>query len=433
VIAVGGTRLSVNETNGAWSAETVWNGDGASGGGCSTVFAAQPWQQSVADWSAVGCATGSQAKRAVADVSADADPYTGEAIYDSTPVREGNTEYRGWTTIGGTSVASPTIAATFALAGGAGTGAGGKAIAYPAQTLYENLAAHPQALHDVVSGSNGACGNGFDAETGLAECSPAEEDGSCSDTAICVARVGYDGPSGVGTPDGIAAFKPDEEEGKQQNEEKRIAEETRIAEEKRTAAEEKQRKEEALLAEEKQGEEERRREEQKNREQEEEEQKKQGSGAGGSGAGASGPGIGPSSAGNPATPIPSGSPLTTGVPSTAPLSTTPSASTITPILSAPALTETASEALSHGKPKVSQIAFAFTLNVAAHVQVKLAKQVVTHGRKRWQTLPYALTITGARGRDSSRLSAHAALAPGRYRLTLTPVGGVTRTLTFPIG
>ena len=71
VIAVGGTRLSVNEASGAWSEETVWNGYGAGGGGCSTVFAAQPWQQSVADWSAVGCGTGSESKRAVADVSAD--------------------------------------------------------------------------------------------------------------------------------------------------------------------------------------------------------------------------------------------------------------------------------------------------------------------------------------------------------------------------
>ena len=65
-------------------------------------------------------------------------------------IREGEIEYRGWVPIGGTSVASPIVASTFALAGGAGARAGGKAVAYPAQTLYENLTADPAALHDVT-------------------------------------------------------------------------------------------------------------------------------------------------------------------------------------------------------------------------------------------------------------------------------------------
>ncbi len=139
-------------------------------------------------------------------MSADADPYTGVAVYDSTPVKEkGGGEYSGWVTIGGTSVASPIIASTFALAGGVGKDEAGQAVAYPARTLYENLAANPGALHDVVSGSNGVCSKGF-SEAGLSDCSPAEASRSCSGTAICLARSGYDGPSGVGTPDGLAAF-----------------------------------------------------------------------------------------------------------------------------------------------------------------------------------------------------------------------------------
>jgi len=73
------------------------------------------------------------------------------------------------------------------------------------------------------------------------------------------------------------------------------------------------------------------------------------------------------------------------------------------------------------------------MNIAARIRVKLAKLIITRGHKRWQTLPYSLTIAGARGRDSARLSAHHALAPGRYRLTLTPVRGVARTLTFTAG
>ena len=91
VVAVGGTHLG-RTAGGAWKEETVWNGNGAGGGGCSTVLSAPAWQQNVADWSAVGCG----AQRAVVDVSADADPYTGVAVYDSTPIREGEIEYRGW-------------------------------------------------------------------------------------------------------------------------------------------------------------------------------------------------------------------------------------------------------------------------------------------------------------------------------------------------
>src|SRR6478609_3245108 len=90
VIAVGGTRLKLNATSRAWERETVWNdggwrsglpeGFGAVGGGCSASFTADTWQQSLAAWPAVGCGS----RRAVADVSADADPYTGVAVYDST-------------------------------------------------------------------------------------------------------------------------------------------------------------------------------------------------------------------------------------------------------------------------------------------------------------------------------------------------------------
>jgi len=201
VVAVGGTRLSLG-TGGAWAGETVWNGDGAGGGGCSVVFTAQPWQQSLSDWSAVGCAT----KRAVADVSADADPYTGLAVHDTSPECEYRYEEAKvkhvlyWCTIGGTSVASPLIASAFALAGGA------NGVEYPAKTLYENQVKSPGSLHDVTTGSNGECTKPF-SETGLSGCTIAEEAKSCASKAICVAGTGYDGPTGVGTPDGITAFK----------------------------------------------------------------------------------------------------------------------------------------------------------------------------------------------------------------------------------
>ena len=202
VVAVGGTRLSLG-TSSAWDGETVWNGDGAGGGGCSVVFTAQPWQQNLANWSAVGCGT----KRAVADVSADADPYTGVAVHDTSPECEYRYEEAKvkhvlyWCTIGGTSLASPLIASTFALAGGA------NGVEYPAKTLYENEAKSSGSLHDITTGSNGECTKPF-AETGLTGCTTAEEAKSCASEAICLAGTGYDGPTGAGTPDGIDAFKP---------------------------------------------------------------------------------------------------------------------------------------------------------------------------------------------------------------------------------
>jgi hypothetical protein len=201
VVAVGGTRLQITSEH-AWAGESVWNdGSGATGGGCSEGFEAPPWQRELPNWSAVGCGT----KRAVADVSADADPYTGIAVYDSTTMVQqpgGGSGPLGWETFGGTSLAAPLIAATFALAGGAGE------VEYPAKTLYEAERLHPESLHDVESGSNGRCLNSPNPKTGQSGCTTLEEAADCNSEAICVAGPGYDGPSGVGTPDGLAAFKP---------------------------------------------------------------------------------------------------------------------------------------------------------------------------------------------------------------------------------
>jgi len=212
VVAVGGTRLETGpagerEGESAWNdggeSEGVKQGHGAGGGGCSVQFDAQPWQREVADWSSVGCGD----RRAVADVSADADPYTGVPVYDSGPGRECETVREKhvvhWCTYGGTSVASPLIAATFALAGGA------NGVKYPAKTLYENAAKSPGSLYDVTEGSNGECPSPFDEETRSSGCSSTEEGQTgCASEAICLARSGYDGPTGVGTPDGIAGFTP---------------------------------------------------------------------------------------------------------------------------------------------------------------------------------------------------------------------------------
>ena len=197
VVAVGGTQLALSSTGEARGNETVWR-DG--GGGCSLSFPAQEWQRDVPDWSSVGC----EGRRAVADVAADADPYTGVAVYDSVPyISPGgglnSASVIGWTPIGGTSVASPIIASMFALAGGA------HGVEYPAKTLYSHLGS--ASLYDVTETSNGKCDDDY-ASGCTGSMSPLSPFDCGQGVLICNATVGYDGPSGVGAPNGVEAFKP---------------------------------------------------------------------------------------------------------------------------------------------------------------------------------------------------------------------------------
>ena len=159
VIAVGGTALTRDGSDRGWH-ETVWSGAGS---GCSKVFTKPSWQLDT------GCKG-----RTIGDVAADASPGTGVAAY--VPVSESTS---GWRVFGGTSVAAP-------LVGGIFGNNGGKVDS--ASTLY----AHTSALFDVTTGSNGSCGNG---PLGLGK-----------RKYLCTGEVGYDGPTGNGTPNGTAAF-----------------------------------------------------------------------------------------------------------------------------------------------------------------------------------------------------------------------------------
>lgn len=213
VVAVGGTSLYLGQTA-VRQSETVWNDNGvqesyedflgalgASGGGCSTIIPAPGWQTGLSAWPSTGCGT----HRLVADVAADADYLTGLDIYD-TYVCGLSCPGPGWITIGGTSLSSPIIAAMFGLAGGA------HGVAYPALTLYGHLGS--SSLYDVTSGGNGFC----DGE-GASECGDPNSPGSVLDcdypatgttpsagVRACDALPGYDGPTGVGTPNGLGAF-----------------------------------------------------------------------------------------------------------------------------------------------------------------------------------------------------------------------------------
>ena len=99
VVAVGGTSLSPSGNARGWS-EQAWSGAGS---GCSSLNAKPSWQTSATQCSG----------KAVADVSAVADPQTGVAVYDTTPYQGSS----GWQVYGGTSASSPIIASVYAMSG----------------------------------------------------------------------------------------------------------------------------------------------------------------------------------------------------------------------------------------------------------------------------------------------------------------------------
>jgi hypothetical protein len=145
----------------------------------------------------------------VSDISAVADPLTGFDIYDSYDCGSDCEAdgVPGWLTLGGTSLASPLVASLWALAGGA------QGMTYPTADLYGHLGT--SSLYDVTSGGNGYCdGEGAaqcgDPNTlgdGVVDCDyPATGSTAAAGDRACDALAGYDGPSGVGTPNGLAAF-----------------------------------------------------------------------------------------------------------------------------------------------------------------------------------------------------------------------------------
>ncbi len=162
VVSVGGTALKTASNSRGWT-ESVWNttpGSEGTGSGCSAQEAKPSWQAALS--LPAGCNN-----RIDNDVAADADPATGVAVYDT------SNNNGGWNEIGGTSASSPMVAAMFALAGNAG--------ATPAQDIYQ----HTGNFFDVTSGN----------------------DGSCSPSYLCTAGTGYDGPTGWGTPNGLAGLQ----------------------------------------------------------------------------------------------------------------------------------------------------------------------------------------------------------------------------------
>jgi len=173
VISVGGTTL--HHTGSDYS-EVVWDdgfsasspAQGAAGSGCSLIFAMPTYQ------TASGISFGACAKRASTDLSAAAEfcppagcGYGGIAAFD---VDDG-----GWAPVVGTSAASPLVAAIMVRVGLAGKD--------NHQLYYSNAG----AFNDVTSGNN-------------------DPYSMCGGTIMCTAGKGWDGPTGLGTPNGEALF-----------------------------------------------------------------------------------------------------------------------------------------------------------------------------------------------------------------------------------
>ena len=102
-------------------------------------------------------------------------------------------------------------------------------------------------------------------------------------------------------------------------------------------------------------------------------------------------------------------------------------------LSGLALTVNALIALNTSRPRLSQLGFTFTINLATRVRASLAKLIDRRGHARWQPLARSLTIAATGGRDSRHFGGHGLLSSGSYRLTLTPVGGAASSIVFKIG
>ena len=151
VVGVGGTSLEL-AASGTLVSESAWSG---SGGGVSAYETQPAYQKSYSVPKAGGM-------RAVPDVSYDADPASGFAVYKTT-----GSSKNGWYTVGGTSAGAPQWAAIYALGHSASLVA-----------MYGDKASSGtlKFFRDIASGSNGTC------------------------KYYCDARKRYDYVTGLGSP-----------------------------------------------------------------------------------------------------------------------------------------------------------------------------------------------------------------------------------------
>ncbi|QDP98501.1 S8/S53 family peptidase [Microlunatus elymi] len=217
VTAVGGTSEAIN-ARGGYKSEVGWGdqldkvvngkyssplpGDtygGGAGGGVSTVIAEPEYQRGVVPTSLSG--KGNKASRVIPDVADLADPYTGfqiaiRPITDDSTLATGDLEYQTW---GGTSLASPIVAAKMAIT----QQRTGQQLGFANPALYQQAKAHPGAFHDIVTPAAPQALSYTSAKSGNLYLVTLNQGGTLK------TRTGYDDITGIGslkTPNLAAAL-----------------------------------------------------------------------------------------------------------------------------------------------------------------------------------------------------------------------------------
>ena len=164
VVAVGGTSLSY--TGSGSRTEVGWS---STGGGISLYTPTPTYQANTVP------GMGSMVRRAVADVGFNANPSTGQYV----AVMQPGSSAVSWVSAGGTSLSTPQWAGLVAVANALRAQSGKAVISDLHTVLYGTIGSTPgtyaSAFSDIQSGSNGSC-------------------------SICSAKTGYDGLTGLGTP-----------------------------------------------------------------------------------------------------------------------------------------------------------------------------------------------------------------------------------------
>src|SRR5229473_1163315 len=164
VVSVGGTTLTLG-SGGNVVSETAWSG---SGGGISAFESEPSYQTNYPIPSTSGF-------RGNPDVSYDADPASGVAVFDSL----GDQGLKNWIQVGGTSAGSPQWAALAAIANAGRTSPlSSTSTTTPTNLAIYNIAktAYSTNFRDITSGTNGSCGS------------------------VCTAGTNYDFVTGLGSP-----------------------------------------------------------------------------------------------------------------------------------------------------------------------------------------------------------------------------------------
>jgi hypothetical protein len=231
----------------------------------------------------------------------------------------------------------------------------------------------------VTEGGNGSCGGDYSSCSGSLS-SPLD----CGVGAlICNASIGYDGPTGVGSPNSVAALKPQpqqvEPKKEPEPEKTKPAKETNGTETKTSTVE-------------------------TNRTE-----------------------TNGSSQSNSLSQTVTSSNSSSSLPS----KPKPQGSTAIRISSLK-LTPNAIFALDNGATGISALSFAFTISAPAPVSARLSRQIRADGHLRWRGLSRSQTIDALKGANHSRLKTDLRLTAGRYLLTLTPLHGAALSIAFRV-